>query len=305
MNSTPEKLLNVTVDSTWLNWLPKIAGILAFLLVVGYVLTFRELSPNANPAAWGAFGDYMGGLLNPLISLFTLIVAMKVWGLQKTELLETRKAIKEQGKTAEQQRREQRFFDLLNLYQETLKTFVIEGASGKAALNNWQKLSQETENCAFFLKNGWEPFNTHSNICFSSLPDADFESLEPPRKILLTKTQMNLSWNAFSPQLDHYFRTIFSILGELENLLGDDHWRYGKLFRAQLSRDELTLLAFNLLFDIEGEKMRPLVYKYGLLKHLANTKLRDHAIVELDPKAFGSGWVTAQTIATPCEKSPC
>ncbi len=34
----------------------------------------------------------------------------------------------------------------------------------------------------------------------------------------------------------------------------------------QLSRDELTLLAFNLLFDDEGIKMRALIYKYGLLK---------------------------------------
>ena len=56
--------------------------------------------------------------------------------LQKAELAETRKelensrlAMEEQAITAEQQRREQRFFDLLNLYQETLKTFVVEGAA--------------------------------------------------------------------------------------------------------------------------------------------------------------------------------
>lgn len=115
-----EKSPDTATDARWLNWLPRIAGTLAFFLVVGYALTFRELPANANPAAWGAFGDYMGGLLNPLISLFTLMVAMKVWNLQKTELLETRKAVEEQGKTAEQQRREQRFFDFLNIYRTTV-----------------------------------------------------------------------------------------------------------------------------------------------------------------------------------------
>ena len=256
---------------------------MALFLVIGYALTFRELSANANPAAWGAFGDYIGGLLNPLISLFTLIVAMKVWGLQKTELLETRKAVEEQGKTAEQQRREQRFFDLLNLYQETLKTFVIEGASGKAALNNWPALSKNTRGCVDFLTIGWmeqHPDNVH-NFALNS--------------------EVINSWHQFSPILDHYFRTIFSILTELENLLKEDHIRYGKLFRAQLSRDEVTLLAFNLLFDAEGVKMRSLVEKYGLLKHLSTNQLRSHAINELGPLSFGRKWAE-ERILTPREE---
>lgn len=122
----PTRSPDAVTDPSWLNWLPRIAGTLALLFVVGYALTFRGLPANSNPAAWGAFGDYMGGLLNPLISLFTLIVAMKVWGLQKTELLETRKAVEEQGKTAEQQRREQRFFDFLNIYRSTVDSIEFE-----------------------------------------------------------------------------------------------------------------------------------------------------------------------------------
>lgn len=236
--------------------------------------------------------------------------------LQKAELAETRKelensrlAMEEQAITAEQQRREQRFFDLLNLYQETLKTFVVEGAAGKAALNNWQKLSEKTANCKLFIDHGWGEFEYPStnqrNISNISTQALIREAMRTKPKYSFCKEDMNRSWDAFSPQLDHYFRTIFSIVEELEKLLGSDHWRYAKLFRVQLSRDELTLLAFNLLFDAEGKKMRPLVAKYGLLKHLAKTKLRDHAIAELDPKSFGLHWVTAQKIATPREESPC
>lgn len=294
----PEKSPDAATDARWLNWLPRVAGTLALFLVVGYALTFRELPANANPAAWGAFGDYMGGLLNPLISLFTLIVAMKVWGLQKTELLETRKAVEEQGKTAEQQRREQRFFDLLNLYQETLKTFVVEGSTSKAALNRWSKLSPHAADCSEFTDRGWDEF-------YYSYSEHDKTKGVSVRKTALksfSREQIHSNWNYFSPLLDHYFRTVFSILRELEYLLKDDHIRYGKLFRAQLSRDELTLLAFNLLFDAEGVKMRPLIEKYGLLKHLANNKLRDHAIGELGPSSFGRKWAEKHP-ATPHEAS--
>lgn len=41
--------------------------------VSGYALWFGhelDLKTATNPADWGAFGDYIGGLLNPLISLF-------------------------------------------------------------------------------------------------------------------------------------------------------------------------------------------------------------------------------------------
>jgi hypothetical protein len=269
----------IAVDATWLNCLPAIAGLLALALIAGYAFSFQELPVTANPAAWGAFGDYMGGLLNPLISLFTLVVAMKVWGLQKTELRETRKAVKEQGKTAEQQRREQRFFDLLNLYQETLKTLVIEGVSGKAALNKWHKL---TFNAGILQQ------------CLSS----DGNSTNQHQTSNQEKTNY---WNELSPRFDHYFRTIFSILKELEALLKEDHIRYAKLFRAQLSRDEVTLLAFHILFGTEGKKMRPLVEKYGLLKYLTQDKLRNYAIEELDPVVFGSQWAANH----PAQNTPC
>lgn len=117
-----------------LRWLPWIAGILAIGLILGCVAIFRTQPINERPDAWGQFGDYMGGLLNPLIFLFTLIVAVKVWNLQKTEVMETRKALEDQGKTAEQQRREQRFFDFLSIYRSTVESIKFEIPTESGAL---------------------------------------------------------------------------------------------------------------------------------------------------------------------------
>jgi hypothetical protein len=93
-------------------------------------------------------------------------------------------------------------------------------------------------------------------------------------------------WERDAAQFDHYFRVIFHILTEAEALLGDQHIRYIKLFRAQLSRSELIILGFHLWLDGEGKKMLPLAEKYGLLKHLPTGHLRT-VLEKLHPKVFG------------------
>lgn len=294
----------------WVNLTPYLAGGFLAVIVAAYAIAFVQNGWSKNPDAWGQLGDYIGGLLNPLVAGFALMALVVSVRLQKAELAATREELKnsrlamqEQATTAEQQRREQRFFDLLNLYQATLNSFTTEGSSGKAALNNWTKLSPHAKDCDDFVNHGWDEFAVYINV---KDPSQGGVLVRKTVEKTVSEEQITSSWNNFSPLFDHYFRTIFSILGELEKLLGSDHWRYGKLFRAQLSRDELTLLAFNLLFDEEGKKMRPLVCKYGLLKHLAKTELRDHAVTQLEPAAFGLGWVKAQQqAATPIEAHPC
>ncbi len=108
------------------------------------------------------------------------------------------------------------------------------------------------------------------------------------------RTAMEEHWAYFSPVLDHYFRTVFAILREAKPTLGEEHYRYVKLFRAQLSRDELALLTLNLMYDEEGARMRDLVTEYGLLKHLPQGKARDIAQKELNPLSFGRKWAEAQ-----------
>lgn len=86
-------------------------------VLIAYVLAmiFFKNGISQDPADWGALGDYFGGLMNPIISFATLMVAFAVWKQQKEELRQTKEALEDQAKTASQQRREQRFFDLLNI----------------------------------------------------------------------------------------------------------------------------------------------------------------------------------------------
>lgn len=297
MSQGSSEVSSYASDGKMLQWLPWLAGTLAIILVLSYAIAFHPLPINERPDAWGQFGDYMGGLLNPLISLFTLIVAVSVWRLQKTELLETRKALEEQGKTAEQQRREQRFFDLLNLYRATLDSIVIEISD--VALASSGVYTFTGKRAFTFLISHRGGFGLPPELQVFFHPTGPINLWERP-----PDEEVTLMWDERASMLDHYFRVIFTLLREAEPLLQNDRCRYIKILRAQLSRDEINLIAMNLLYDEEGKKMRELVAEYGFLKHLPHNNLRDIAEKKLPPLSFGREWATNHLLAPP-QVTPC
>jgi hypothetical protein len=62
------------IKSNWLKILIIISGILILIPITLYILFFFYNDISNNPNDWGLFGDYFGGVLNPLIALFTLII---------------------------------------------------------------------------------------------------------------------------------------------------------------------------------------------------------------------------------------
>lgn len=75
------------------------------VLAIGTYLFWFWLSKDrgisGNPDAWGQFGDYLGGVLNPLVAYFAFYWLTKSVSLQKEELAETRKALEDSSKSQE------------------------------------------------------------------------------------------------------------------------------------------------------------------------------------------------------------
>jgi hypothetical protein len=71
--------------------------LLVFVLgVVGsYLYVFRSNPLSQDPNDWGVFGDYIGGLLNPVVATFALILLWISVGIQRKELKATREALDE------------------------------------------------------------------------------------------------------------------------------------------------------------------------------------------------------------------
>jgi hypothetical protein len=79
---------------------------LALLAVLIYVIWFwlaRDYVLSNGTEAWGQFGDYMGGLLNPLVAYAAFYWLTRSVSFQKQELAETRAALEETSASQERQ----------------------------------------------------------------------------------------------------------------------------------------------------------------------------------------------------------
>jgi hypothetical protein len=79
----------------------------AVLLALGaYMVWFWLVNGRSiadQPETWGQFGDYVGGVLNPLVAYFAFYWLTRSVSLQKKELEETRQALEESSKSQERQ----------------------------------------------------------------------------------------------------------------------------------------------------------------------------------------------------------
>lgn len=88
------------VQSVSQHWQWCVVGVIALVaaFVVGiYVNEFGELGLSDQVDHWGAFGDYVGGLLNPLVALAALILLAYSINIQRKELRESGLALTKQA----------------------------------------------------------------------------------------------------------------------------------------------------------------------------------------------------------------
>ena len=95
------------------NWIYIAIGIVILIVLGTYWSEFNgELSSEIND--WSGFGSYVGGVLGSALTLITLIIVIRTYRLQSTELTLTREVHSGTQKILSQQRFENTFFNLLN-----------------------------------------------------------------------------------------------------------------------------------------------------------------------------------------------
>lgn len=67
----------------------------AFFAVIAYTLVFAKW-PVGDPVDWGAFGDYMGGVLNPIIGIITVLLIVLTLATTRKEAADARAEMKAQ-----------------------------------------------------------------------------------------------------------------------------------------------------------------------------------------------------------------
>lgn len=105
----------------WLVAVVATALVIAITLLTLFILKFGY-SPSDSQESWGQFGDFVGGILNPLFSIIGLLALLHTIVLQSKELSKSTKelkasakALKRQNKHNARQQFDNNFFQLLTL----------------------------------------------------------------------------------------------------------------------------------------------------------------------------------------------
>lgn len=282
--------------------------LLAFsiLFIYKFYVTFDGvIFPSDNTRAdWGTFGDYFGGVLNPIFGfasflalLVTIIYQAKELKLSRTELELTRNelsnsaiALKNQNRAIELQSFEQTFFSWLSTYRELLNTVSAsthfkDFLHGRDALHYLWKNNLDAKS----ILNSMRTYNQYGEFDsfkpeFDSTYDANFKELSSYKQIeIISDSKQDFVANHIHQiwcilyqdqeyQLDTLFRTAYRLISwidsqQTERLDENQKWLYVSIFRSQLSWIEMVFLYYNGLTG-SGKKFKLLIEKYALFDNL-------------------------------------
>ncbi|WP_213733330.1 hypothetical protein [Citrobacter europaeus] len=92
----------------------------------GYYLNFGlKGTLSNNTEVWGQFGDYVGGVVNPILTFFTIYLLIRSIGLQRESNDCLVNEIKRQEKLEDYKKFESRFFKLLESQENNFQRFKL------------------------------------------------------------------------------------------------------------------------------------------------------------------------------------
>lgn len=225
----------------------KWALIISAILSAGmlYLFIFHERNVAIDEAVAtdivGQYGDFVGGVVGTILSIVLLYYT---FGLQREDS-------KKNARIYELQQLNDKFFKLLEIYNEQLKHLVYndddETYRGKEALHRYLQDMQ-----AGFDK------TTSYNQRRKRAVEAYFEFYANNRD--------------FAPL---YFRTLYRLLEEIDGSgsnVYEEKIKYIKIIRSQFSDSELVFIRYNAMTPM-GTNFAPYINRYNLLKHLPPLEL--------------------------------
>lgn len=103
----------------------------AIIALGAYALEFWCRDFSSDPAEWGQFGDYMGGILNPIVAFGAFLWLVASVRVQERELSDTKTTLK---KTLDEQRRQAE----ISLLTARIESLNIELSSIVNELNHYR-----------------------------------------------------------------------------------------------------------------------------------------------------------------------
>jgi len=232
----------------------------------------NNMKLSISTSDWGSFGDFFGGILNPLIAFFAFFWLTRSIKIQKQELMETKEALvgagvvqANQAEIQKKQRFEDTFFSLLEQHNIALST-LLSNISSEATVSVSVVNSTVKKRAIKKIK----------KIIFAN----NVSSLREAKKILMENNHI----------YGHYFRVLYQLLKFIatdcpfsdvgiafetkniqESTISREEKTYSNIIRAFLDDDVTQLLAVNCYCESEDDsfyKFKLLIERYQFLEHM-------------------------------------
>jgi uncharacterized membrane protein len=293
------------MSGSWLVALALIPITIISLLVVSHfqfgvdIPILKVVNPGS-ATYWGQIGDFVGGVLNPILSFIALLAVVLSLRSQASELRAARAEARASQITQTQQTK---------IFEKQSK--LIERQSFETVFFGLLDLHTKNAEAAKFFRNGTPHLGTDAFESYSTKFNVDGMAVtvgiaDIPAADILDRAN---SFNERSREgLGRYFRTLFEFLVYIDNygvplrhspfnvnpilIKGFDtpdsimKKTYAGIVAATFSVYESECLMLYCLTP-EGEGLKSLCEKYGLLKHLPDRQNQKFAKALFEPSAFG------------------
>jgi hypothetical protein len=259
---------------------PKWIVIVSMLLFlgVGSFIAYGYVHPQTfkNNGTWG---DFVGGLLNPLLTFLTVIGLLFTIHLQQRELRLTRRelekssnALEAQNLTTKQQRFENTLFSMIEMLNQIVNAMDV-GDGDKPTTGR----DCFTE---FYSKLKWY-YSSGNRL----IKDGEFITVKEIKgDIAIDK--YNKIYKDHQSDLGHYFRVLYNIFRYIDQSEFADGI-YAKILRAQLSNQELLIIFYNNATQ-RGKAFAALAERFELYDNMDTERLLRPEHIELaTKKSFG------------------
>ncbi|MBQ4800895.1 putative phage abortive infection protein [Pseudoalteromonas sp. MMG006] len=238
--------------------------VLSFAVLSAGLLLIINLALITFTDRGGVFGDFLGGVLNPILTFFTLFGLIATIVIQRQELRLARHEYEKTADALSTQAIETTFFNILDLHHKIVDNLKVdlEELSYKSKGESLSSKKTKVEGRAVF-----EEILTFLSVEAKTPDDAldRYKNLQKHHNHIL----------------GHYFRNLYQALkiidGYEENKLTyEEKRKYSSILRAQLSTKELALLFVNCLESVsDSGQFKNLLVEFQMLEHLPIQKRKD------------------------------
>lgn len=216
----------------------------AFFIII---LLIDLIGLASKDASFGTFGDFFGGVLNPILTFLTFMGLLITIVIQQKELRSSRIEFKGQKEALQLQQIEMRiqsfdnkFFQMLNLFNDIKKQLYLQ-----------------------------------NNEVFKKLVDT-FKHITDTEDFNVKFIEIN---NQHDTTFKYFFLNLYQLLNYIDMQAPSEGMKknYANIIRAQLSKNELILLFYNCIGikQISGRRYIDLVNKYEFFEHATYKDLFD------------------------------